>query len=93
MKEFTKEMLHTLIEADKQVRGTSDYAKYRMQNDYKWNGNWKFLTHTIPHKTGVIKTFKGKTYIITEGQILGVVHGADAYRFHVTDEVKALLNI
>ena len=93
MKEFTKEMLQTLIEADKQVRGTPEYTKYLMEHDYKRGGNWHFCTHTIPHKTGIIKTFKGKTYIITEGQILGMVKGSDAERYHVTDAVKELLNI
>lgn len=93
MKEFTKEMLQTLTDANNSVKGTNEYYKYRMQNDYKRNGNWQFITHTIPHKTGIIKTFKGKTYIITEGQMLNMVKGADAYRYHVNDAVKELLNI
>jgi hypothetical protein len=87
MKEFTKEMLQTLIEADKKVRGTVEYTKFLMQYDYKEKGRWHFCTHTLPHKTGIIKTFKGKTYIITEGW------QTEGNRYHVTDEVKALLNI
>lgn len=87
MKEFTKEMLQTLIEADKKVCGTVKYTKYWMQMDGKTNGRWSFIINTIPHTTGYFKTFRGKTYIITKG------HFCDEHRFHVNDAVKELLNI
>ena len=87
MKEFTTEMLQTLMEANKGVRGTVEYTKYWMEQDFKYKGRWVFCQHYIPIKTGIIKTFKGNTYIITED-----INGYHD-RFHVTDEVKKLLNI
>lgn len=86
-KEFTKEMLQTLIEADKKVQGTPEYTKYHMMYDYKEDGRWHFVMWTIPHKTGFIKTFKGKTYIICEGW------NTEGNRYHVNDAVKELLGI
>lgn len=87
MKEFTTEMLQILKDANDSVRGTTEYTKYWMEQDFLSKRRWVFCQHYIPIKTGIIKTFKGKTYIITEG-----IHGYDD-RFHVTDAVKELLNI
>lgn len=86
-REFTNEMLQTLLEAELKVLGTPEYNKYAMEYDYKENGRWHFCTWTIPHKTGIIKTFKGKTYIITEGWM------TEGNRYHVSDAVKELLGI
>lgn len=88
MKEFTAEMLQTLKDANDSVRGTVNYTKYWMEQDFKSKGRWIFCQNYIPMKTGVIKTFKGNTYIITED----TTYGYDD-RFHVTNAVKELLNI
>lgn len=66
MKEFTKEMLDKLIEANESVKGTVDYLKYYMECDWKYKGSWRFQSWSIPNTTGKIKTVKDKTYIITE---------------------------
>lgn len=87
MKEFTHEMLHKLADAYKATCGTPQYTKYMMQYDYKEGKKWHFCIHTIPHKTGIIKTVKGKTYIICEGW------QTDGDRYHVTPAVAELLGI
>lgn len=87
MKEFTTEMLQKLSKAYKETCGTPQYTKYLMQYDYKEGKKWHFCTHTIPHKTGIIKTFKGQTYIVCEGW------RTDGNRYHVTEAVKELLGI
>ena len=84
MKEFTAEMLNALAEANNSVKGTKEYYKFDMATDCKReNGTWFFVGYYIPHTTGIIKTFKGNTYIITNGD----------HRYHVTDAVKNLLGI
>ena len=84
MKEFTTEMLNKLTEANNSVKGTREYTKFYMESTYKnENGRWFFVGYYIPHSTGIIKTFKGNTYIITPS----------GDRYHVTDEVKELLGI
>jgi hypothetical protein len=90
MKEFTKEMLDKLTAANDSVRGTSEYTKYHMQSDAKTDGRWHFIGWSIPHSTGMIKTFKDKTYIITEFE--GIT---ERYfeRYEVRDSVKELLGI
>lgn len=83
MKEFTAEMLNTLTEANNSVKGTSEYCKFYMACECKSEkGKWFFVGYYNPYTTGVIKTFKGNTYIIADGN-----------RYSVTDEVKNLLNI
>ena len=87
MKEFTAEMLNALTEANNKVKGTTEYTKFHMENEIKSEkGGWHFASHSIPHQTGIIKTFKGNTYIITENAFY-------KERYHVTDEVKELLGI
>ena len=86
VKQFTQEMLDTLSNANRQVVGTPKYSKYYMETDFKSNNRWKFIGHHVPTKTGEIKTVKGKIYIITDGFI-------DKERYHVTDEVRKLLNL
>lgn len=90
MKEFTKEMLQKLEAANEEVKGTCDYTKFHMPCESKRNGRWHFICWTIPHTTGKIKTFKDKTYIITEHGI-----SSDKYlgRYAVNEEVKELLGI
>lgn len=88
MKEFTKEMLEKLSAANEAVKGTSEYTKYLMACESKRNGRWHFICYTIPHTTGKIKTFKDRTYIITEHG-LGLTFG----RYAVGEEVKKLLGI
>ena len=87
MKEFTAEMLQTLTKANDSVRGTPEYTKYLMEQDFKSKGRWVFCAHSIPMHKGNVKTFKGKTYIITE-TFMGYEE-----RYHVTDTVKELLKI
>lgn len=87
MKEFTLEMLQKLSKAHKETCGTPKYTKYLMQYDYKEGKRWHFCNHTIPHQTGIIKTFKGNTYIICDGW------HTDGNRYLVTDAVKELLGI
>ena len=87
MIEFTSEMLNTLTEAHNKVKGTTDFRKYIMETDCKsGNGKWFFVGHSVPNSTGAIKTVNGKTYIMTEE------HTAKT-RYHVTDEVRELLDI
>lgn len=86
MKEFTKEMLEKLQAANDSVKGTREYCKYYMQQDFLHNGRWNFCFHMIPYTTGKIKTVKGKMYIVTESAY-------DVKRYAVTDEVKELLGI
>ena len=85
MKEFTAEMRNTLTEAHNKVKGTPEYYKFEMSCESKnERGRWFFLGYYIPHTTGIIKTFKGNSYILTHSNL---------QRYLVTDEVKALLNI
>ncbi len=92
MQEFTFEMLHKLRNAYIETCGTPEYTKYLMQYDYKEGKKWHFCTHTIPQQTGIIKTFKDKTYIICDGlECNGRI--IEGYRYHVTPEVKELLGI
>lgn len=89
MKEFTKEMLAKITEANDKLRGTSEYWKFHMESYCKnEKGRWFFVGHYIPfsHETGIIKTFKGNTYIITEGT-------SGVTRYLVNDAVKELLGI
>ena len=87
MKEFTKEMLGKLMEANNSMKGTNNYTKYHMENEAKSeNGRWFFIGHSIPYQTGIIKSFKESTYIITESSSCKA-------RYRVTDEVKNLLGI
>lgn len=88
MKEFTKEMLDKLHKAHDELRGTPDHWLYTMECEMKTeSGRWEFMGHCLPYRTGTIKTFKGKTYIMTK----------DAYgvltRYEVTNLEKELLNI
>lgn len=84
MKEFTAEMLNTLTEAQNSLKGTREYYKFDMATYCKnEKGNWFFVGYYPPYTTGIIKTFKGRTYIITNND----------HRYHVTDEVKKLLSI
>lgn len=84
MAEFTKEMLEKLYKANEAVKGTPYYTKYEMQADTKVSGRWKYMFWSIPKKTGIIRTYKHTTYIITED-------GFD--RYTVTYPVKELLGI
>ena len=86
MKEFTQEMFEKLTAANDAVKGTREYSKYYMEHELKRNGRWKFCYHTIPHMVGKVKTFKDRTYIITEN-----AYGVE--RYAVTNEVKELLGI
>lgn len=86
MKEFTQEMLEKLQAASDAVKGTREYSRYYMQQEFKHNGRWCFCYHAIPYMAGKIKTFKGRTYIITESIY-------DVKRYAVTEEVKELLGI
>lgn len=87
MKEFTAEMLNTLTEANNKVKGTSNYNKFYMETEAKLEKRrWFFIGHYIPHQTGIIKTFKENTYIITEDS-------CSKTRYHVSDAVKELLGI
>ena len=91
MKRFTAEMLNALIAANNSVKGTKEYYKFQMETDCKSEkGTWFFVGFYIPHTTGIIKTFKGNTYIITCDQRF---FGNSDHRYHVTDEVKTLLGI
>lgn len=84
MKEFTTEMLNALTEANNKMKGTSEYTRFHMETECKnEKGKWFFVGHYTPYTTGVIKTFKGNTYIITNND----------HRYHVTDAVKNLLGI
>ena len=84
-KEFTQKMLEALKEAQNSVKGTDLYYKFDMPLDIKSEkGKWLFAkVYGIPYSTGIIKTFKDKTYIITNND----------HRYEVIDEVKRLLNI
>lgn len=85
MKEFTAEMLKTLEEAINSVKGTSEYFKFdTAASSKKENGKWLFLGYYPPHTTGVIKTIKDNTYIITHN---------GSQRYLVNNEVKNLLGI
>ena len=87
MKEFTQEMKNKLTEANNSVKGTNKYNKFYMETDCKnERGRWFFVGNYIPYSTGIIKTFNGNTYIITEGSM-------GMSRYHVTDVVKELLGI
>lgn len=90
MKEFTTEMLEKLSNAQESVRGTADYLKYHMECDWKYNGSWRLQSWSIPRTTGKIKTFKGKTYIVTEYE--GCFERYPV-RHTVSEEVKELLGI
>jgi hypothetical protein len=87
MKEFTEEMLNVLTEANDKMKGTSKYTKFHMATECKSeSGRWFLVGYYTPHQTGIIKTFKENTYIITEDS-------CGKTRYHVTDEVKELLGI
>lgn len=91
-KEFTQEMLEALKEAKNSVKGTNLYYKFDMPMDTKnEKGRWVFAKYySIPHSVGIIKTFKEKTYIITNNINNGYSYET---RYEVIDEVKRLLNI
>lgn len=86
MKEFTQEMLDTLHRADKELMGTTSYAKYQMEASFKHDVRWNFIGWNLPYRTGKIKTVKGKMYIIID-----TPDGQE--RYAVSEEVKKLLNI
>lgn len=94
MKEFTKEMLKKLHDANDALRGTPDYMKYHMECYMKDrnanNARWKFYGWTIPHKEGVIKTIKGTTCIVCEFSGMFAQYNE---RYFISDEVKELLGI
>lgn len=87
MREFTSEMLGRLNKANETVKGTSNYNKFSMPMDFLDGKKWKFAMWGTPCMVGVIKTVKGKMYIIT----------TDSYgystRYTVTDEVRELLEL
>ena len=91
---LTFEDMETLRSAHLSVRGTPDYQRYMMQNDFKhrlgngkWS-NWKFIGWYIPYSKdeAKIKRIGNDVYIMTEDEI-----GVD--RYYVTPEVNALLGI
>lgn len=87
MKEFTQEMLDKLTEANNKMKGTSGYYKFHMLCEAKSeSGRWFVISHSVPYQTGIIKSFKENTYIITENSYY-------KERYHVTDVVKELLGI
>jgi hypothetical protein len=80
-------MLAALTVANNMVKGTTSYHKYYMEAEAKNDKHrWFFLGHAVPSQTGIIKTYKGNTYIITESS-------TSITRYHVTDKVKELLGI
>jgi hypothetical protein len=90
MKIFTEEMLTKLTEANESTKGTLEYTKYHMECDAKTNDRWHFLGWYIPHSVGTIKTYKDKTYIITQYE---GIYESYLERYTVSEEVKELLGI
>ena len=85
MREFTKEMLDKLTNANEAVKGTINYHWYHMASCFKSsvNGKWVFSGYYIPHKTGFIRKYKETLFIITE----------NGERYELNDRVKELLGI
>lgn len=86
-REFTKEMLEKLTEANDEVKGTPYYYRYHMQCDAKTNGRWNYIGWYMPNKCGIIKTVKLTTYIVTEDS------NGEMLRYTVNLNVKELLGI
>ena len=87
------EHLNSIFEANEKTKGSSEYGKYTMcleckfQKDNKWTG-WKYMAWTIPNVTGsyYYKEVKGKMYMMRDLD-------SAVERFEVTQNIRDLLNI
>lgn len=96
-KTLTFEDLKTLWNAHDVLRGTKDYQKYLMQNEWKHKfadgsySNWKFAGWYIPYSIdeAIVKRVGDNVYIMSkEPDFNGTID-----RWLVTEEVNELLNI
>ena len=89
-RQFTAEMLQKLKEANEAVKGTDEWMKYEMETYHKSSTTERFTNFSgfyIPYITGVIRTFRGQTFIYTD------THCGIESRYTVTPEVAALLGL
>ena len=80
----TKEQIKVLAKANELVKGTSDYAKYYIECEWKNDkGVWKFIGHTNSIRPGYVKKVRGQIYVYDEFN----------NRYRLTAEVMKVLGI
>lgn len=65
-KAFTAAMMAKIREAQDDVRGTAKYYDYILAVDVKSGNRWLHAAYGTPDKEGVIKSVRGKLYIMCE---------------------------
>ena len=91
MKRLEKTVIAKIIEADKELRGTKDWAKYRMYGEFRLNGSWYSYGFAIPtcYNTDYIisvyiKTIKSVSWLYVETR-------NDIERYELKDSVRELI--
>ena len=89
-KKFTSEMLRTLKNAAKSVRGTTEFTKYNMETDVKYSekDSYTFIAWGTPTMSSDIIE-----YAYIERGFIYIKVSICFYRYRLTDNVKELLHI
>lgn len=86
-----------LSEANEKVRGTNNYAKYRMMTEYKTKTNgrwgaWKFLGWGVPFPFEMkVKKVGDKIYLMKEGTT--VFGEKEITRYTLTETCNEVLKV
>jgi len=95
---ITKEEIKKINDLNNSVRGTSEYTKYHMMQEFKYkkDGKWTHWIYAgyidrIYRKNLFVKTVKNKVYLVTE--TFTELGGDTVDRYEVTDTIKEVLGL
>lgn len=63
-REFTKEMVDKVLEANEQVKGTAVYGAYYVPFEAKTNGKWHLIGWGVANRAGIIKKGRNNTLYV-----------------------------
>ena len=95
---ITKEEIKKINDLNNSVRGTTEYAKYHMTQEFKYkkDGKWTrwiyagYIDH-IYRKNLFVKYVKDKIYLVTE--TFTELDSNTVDRYEVTDVIKEVLGL
>ncbi len=95
---LTKEEIKKINDLNNSVKGTPEYAKYHMMQEFKYKKDgkwtrWIFAGHTgnIYKKHLFVKYIKDKIYLVTE--TFTELDSDTVDRYEVTDTIKEVLGL
>lgn len=95
---ITKEEIKKINDLNNSVRGTSEYTKYHMMQEFKYkkDGKWTpwiyagYIDH-INIKNLFVETVNDNVYLVSES--FDELSDDIVYRYEVTDTIKEILDL